>query len=270
MGMSLPHRLTEQASDYLCRMTQLPPDTFPSVQLPSRASAARTGLVVATAATLLAMALVHVTAFTASKAALASIGLLLLGVTLLWERLPRHYPHHRFGACNTVTLLRAGLGATLLTPLLLQDSDTTDAQGWAIVLVASLALSMDGLDGWLARRDRLTSSFGARFDLEVDAALALILSLLVLDAGTVGPVVLVLGLMRYAFVAASWGLPWLAAPLPDKSGRKVVCVVQIAALIVLQAPIITGSMALAIGASAAAALIWSFGRDILWLWRHRP
>lgn len=251
-------------------MTQLPPDTFPAVQIPTRASAARTGLLIATVATLVAMVLVHVTAFTANKAGLASIALLLLGATLLWERLPRHYPHHRFGACNTVTLLRAGLGATLLTPLLIQDGDTTDSQGWAIVLVATLALSMDGLDGWLARRDGLASSFGARFDMEVDAALALLLSLLVLDAGTVGPVVLVLGLMRYAFVAASWGLPWLAAHLPDKPGRKVVCVVQIAALIVLQAPIMAGSLALTIAAGAAVALIWSFGRDILWLWRQRP
>ena len=43
----------------------------------------------------------------------------------------------------------------------------------------------------------------------------------------------------------------------------------IAALIVLQAPIVTGHLALTIASGAAVALIWSFGRDILWLWRHR-
>ena len=267
--MSLPYHLTQQASDYLCRMTQLPPDTFPSVRITARASAARSGLAVATAVTLGAMVLVHLTLFAADKMALASMGLVLLGAVVLWDKLPRHYPHPRFGACNTVTLLRAGLGATLLTPLLLQGDGLDTAQSWAIVLVATLALTLDGVDGWLARRDGLTSNFGARFDMEVDAALAFILSLLALADGTVGPVVLVLGLMRYAFVAASWALPWIAAPLPEKTGRKVVCVIQIAALIVLQAPIVTGHLALSIASGAAVALIWSFGRDILWLWRHR-
>lgn len=269
MAVSPPHDLTQHASDYLCRMTQLPPDTFPSVPITARPSAARSGLAVAIAATLGAMVLVNLTLFSPDKMALASIGLVLLGAVVLWDKLPRHYPHPRFGACNTVTLLRAGLGATLLTPLLSLGGGMDTAQSWTIVLVASIALSLDGVDGWLARRDGLTSSFGARFDMEVDAALAFILSLLALADGTVGPVVLVLGLMRYAFVAASWALPWLAAPLPEKTGRKVVCVIQIAALIVLQAPIITGHFALTIASGAAVALIWSFGRDILWLWRHR-
>lgn len=269
MAVSLPHDLTDCPSDYLCRMTQLPPDTFPSVPITARPSAARSGLAVATALTLGVMVLVNLTLFSADKMAMASMGLVLLGVVVLWDKLPRHYPHPRFGACNTITLLRAGLGATLLTPLLLQGGSTDIAQSWAIVLVATLALSLDGVDGWLARRDGLSSTFGARFDMEVDAALAFILSLLALADGTVGPVVLVLGLMRYAFVGASWALPWLAAPLPDKMGRKVVCVIQIAALIVLQAPIVTGHLAMAIASGAAVALIWSFGRDILWLWRHR-
>jgi phosphatidylglycerophosphate synthase len=269
MAMSLPHDLTVHPSDYLCGMTQLPPDTFSAVPITTRASAARSGLAMATAVTLGAMVLVNLTLFAAGKLALASMGVVLLGVLLLWDKLPRHYPHARFGACNTVTLLRAGLGATLLTPLLLLGGGMDTAQGWTIVLIATLALSLDGVDGWFARRDGLTSSFGARFDMEVDAALAFILSLLALVNSTVGPVVLVLGLMRYAFVAASWALPWLAAPLPEKTGRKVVCVIQIAALIVLQAPIITGHLALTIASGAAVALIWSFGRDILWLWRHR-
>lgn len=267
MLKSVTGHLTDQAPRYFCRMTQLPHDTFPAVQIPARASAARVGLSIATVVTLAAMVVVNLTAFGADILALASMGLLLAGAIMLWDRLPRHYAHHRFGACNTVTLLRAGLGATLVTPLLLHGVGT--GQSWAVVLIASIALSLDGLDGWLARREGLVSGFGARFDMEVDAALALVLALLALANGTVGPVVLVLGLMRYAFVAASWGLPWLAAPLPERTGRKAVCVIQIAALIALQAPIVTDLPAMAIASGAAVALIWSFGRDILWLWRHR-
>ncbi|THF72629.1 MAG: hypothetical protein E8G75_10490 [Sulfitobacter sp. SK025] len=61
----------------------------------------------------------------------------------------------------------------------------------------------------------------------------------------------------------------MAAPLPDRFGRKVVCVIQIAALIALQAPVVSGGIALSVTLGAALALIWSFGRDILWLWRHQ-
>jgi MFS family permease len=106
--------------------------------------------------------------------------------------------------------------------------------------------------------------------MEVDAALALLLSLLALGSGKAGYVVLLLGVMRYAFVAAAWGLPWMAGQLPDKFGRKVVCVIQIAALIALQTPVVSGTLALIITYGAIGSLLWSFGRDILWLWRHRP
>jgi phosphatidylglycerophosphate synthase len=40
-------------------------------------------------------------------------------------------------------------------------------------------LALDGLDGWLARRFGLASAYGARFDMEVDGFLILVLALLV-------------------------------------------------------------------------------------------
>jgi phosphatidylglycerophosphate synthase len=245
----------------------MPPDSMPAAL--TRTLPPRMGMIFAAAAGLLVMGGVHLLLFPAGMVALASALLFLAGAMLLWHKLPDHYPHGRFGACNSMTLLRAGLGATLLTPLLAPQLAQPALAGWSIVLIATVALSLDGVDGWLARRSGLTSAFGARFDMEVDAALALLLSLLALADGSVGPVVLVLGLMRYGFVLASWFLPWMAAPLPDRFGRKVVCVVQIAALIILQAPIVSGGMALAVALGASAALIWSFGRDILWLRGHR-
>ena len=131
-------------------------------------------------------------------------------------------------------------------------------------------MALDGVDGRVARQTGTQTPFGARFDMEVDAALALMLALHAMADGVAGILVLSLGMMRYVFVAASWGLPWMAAPLPDRFGRKVVCVIQIAALIALQMPILGNGLALGIAWAAVAALMWSFGRDTLWLWRHRP
>lgn len=236
----------------------------------SRVMPPRLGLLVWATGTVLAMQAVNMGVFDAANlAGLPALGLFAAGVMLLWRQLPAHYPHPRFGSCNGVTLFRAGLGASLLTPLLSGDAGQVAWGGWAVALVALFALLLDGVDGWLARRQGLTSGFGARFDMEIDAALALMLALHAFADGMGGVVVLTLGVMRYVFVAASWVLPWMAAPLPDKFGRKVVCVIQIAALIALQVPILGSGAALGIAWGAVAALLWSFGRDTLWLWRHR-
>jgi hypothetical protein len=121
--------------------------------------------------------------------------------------------------------------------------------------------------GWPGA-EGLTSAFGARFDMETDAAWRLSLRRMS-GWGMTGAEVLILGLMRYVFVLGFWPFPWLAAPLPERFGRKLVCVVQIAALILLQVPDLPRAMALMIAWPAVAALIWSFGRDTLWLWRNR-
>lgn len=236
----------------------------------SRVIPPRVGLLVWATGTALAMQVVTMGVFDApALAGMPALVLFAAGVLFLWWQLPAHYPHPRFGACNGVTLLRAGLGASLLAPLLSGDAGQAALGGWAVALVALFALSLDGVDGWLARRQGLASGFGARFDMEIDAGLALILALHAFADGMGGIVVLTLGVMRYVFVAASWVLPWMAAPLPDKFGRKVVCVIQIAALIALQVPILESGAALGIAWAAVTALIWSFGRDTLWLWRHR-
>ncbi len=179
------------------------------------------------------------------------------------------YPHPRLGLCNAVTQLRAALVAVIAVPLVVPGLLAEQAgPAWAVVALATLALALDGLDGWLARRAGLVSDFGARFDVEVDALLALTLACLVAQGGKVGLWVLALGLMRYAFVAAAWLWPWLSAPLPESRARKLVCVIQIATLIVLLAPPVGAGAAPLLAGGALALLSWSFGRDVAWLARR--
>ncbi|MTH76842.1 CDP-alcohol phosphatidyltransferase family protein [Paracoccus aestuariivivens] len=175
----------------------------------------------------------------------------------------QHYPHLRMGACNFVTLMRLALTCGLLAPLL-----AGNAGGYGITGFALFALALDGVDGWLARRSGLVSGFGARFDIEVDAAFALVLSLHALSIGSIGPEILLLGFMRYAFVAAGLLLPWLAAPLPFSHRRRLVCIVQMVVLIALQLPVLPEEFALLLTWLAVFALLWSFGADILWLRRE--
>jgi FkbM family methyltransferase len=126
-------------------------------------------------------------------------------------------------------------------------------------------LALDGVDGLLARRLGLASPFGARFDMETDAATMLALSALAARFGDLGGWVLLLGLPRYVFIAVGWRYPFLATALPHSERRRIVCVVQgIAALLAL-APLDGTAPVVAAG---LAALLWSFAVDIAWLWRH--
>jgi phosphatidylglycerophosphate synthase len=211
-------------------------------------------------------------------AALPNVGLMAAGVALAayglaavlaGAAMARDYPHDRLGLCNLVTLTRLGLVATLVAPLWMDAGPS-----WSVLALATLAFGLDGLDGWLARRQGLTSAFGARFDMEVDAALALVLALNAATGAGMAPilagvVVIALGLPRYAFLAAGLALPWMRRALPPRFARKAVCVLQIAVLIALQVPGLPSGLVVVMVPAAAAALAWSFIRDGVWLWKAR-
>ena len=172
-----------------------------------------------------------------------------------------------FGIANQVTLLRAGLVCLASGALLAGES--LSASEWSLVVLLAAALSLDAADGWLARRLRLASGFGARFDLEIDAWLILVLALLVWQSGRVGPWVLAIGLMRYVFVLASWYLLALRGPLPPSRRRQVVCVQQSVTLLVCLLPPVGSLFANAAGGLALLALLASFASDIIYLVRIR-
>lgn len=185
-------------------------------------------------------------------------------VVVAWRGVYRTFPHSVLGLCNTVTLVRTALVALLFGTLMAKGS----VSPWLVFWIGTLALSLDGVDGWLARRARLQSDFGARFDMETDAALGAVLALWLLVSGTTGAEVLVLGFMRYGFVLASLWLPQLRAPLPPSFRRKAICVVQIGALLALTCPLLPAGFVGAVSYAGAAALTYSFAVDILWLVRR--
>jgi phosphatidylglycerophosphate synthase len=178
--------------------------------------------------------------------------------------LARDYPFQRLGPANLVTQGRAALTASLSAALVSTPSAETL---WAITTIAILCLALDGLDGQLARRSGLVSGFGARFDMETDSLLALLLALVAFRSDSGGTLVLILGLPRYAFMAAALVMPSLSAPLPERMGRKLVCVVQILALLLIVSPLTGPADSDMLALAALCGLAWSFGRDILYLCR---
>jgi phosphatidylglycerophosphate synthase len=187
---------------------------------------------------------------------------------VLWAGLTRglnRYGMTSLGAANAVTLGRATLvgGVTALVA----DSVSGRAPVAVLVALAAVALALDGVDGLVARRTGTTTPLGARFDMEVDSFLLLVLSVYL--AGTVGWWVLGIGLLRYAFGAAGWALPWLRAALPPRFSRKTVAATQGIVLAAASSGVLPRWLTLASVAAALALLVWSFARDTHWLWRTR-
>jgi phosphatidylglycerophosphate synthase len=174
----------------------------------------------------------------------------------------QHLPTDRFGPANQVTLARGGLVALLFA--LVGDP----AAAWLAVVVASIALVLDGLDGWIARRFQVASGFGARFDMETDALLLVALTGLVWQYQKAGPWILLAGLMRYLFVAASVPLPYMTSPLPPKRRRQTVFVVQAIALVVCISPIVVQPFSGLIALFGLLLLTWSFAVDVAYLARR--
>ena len=161
------------------------------------------------------------------------------------------------GPANAVTYARS-LVVAAVTALAAVGSTTP-----ALVVLAVLALALDGVDGLVARKTSSASALGARFDMEVDAFLLLVLS--VVAARGTGLWVLAIGLMRYAFVAAGALMPWLTAPLPPRFSRKVVAAAQGVALVAAVSGVLPPAVPAVALAASLAALCWSFGRDVAWL-----
>ena len=131
--------------------------------------------------------------------------------------------------------------------------------------IAVVALLLDAVDGWVARHTRTASALGARFDMEVDAFLVLVLSVCV--ARTTGWWVLAIGVARYATLAASWSAPWLRGTVRPRYWRKVVAAVQGIVLILAATQLLPargpGRRCLPSG------LAMSFGTEVAELWRGR-
>ena len=176
-------------------------------------------------------------------------------------------------AADRVTLVRAVLVAccaAATVPALFSGH----VAGMPVVMLGAAAFVLDAVDGAVARRLACASPAGGRLDVQTDAALVLVLACAAVPL--VGPWVLAIGLMWYAFVAAGWFRPALKRTLPVKRLRKVIGAFQPFALLLALTPGIPVGTGVAAAALELVALVASFGRDVvdleqrhhMWTGRH--
>jgi phosphatidylglycerophosphate synthase len=188
-----------------------------------------------------------------------------LAATALLSHGLDHFGSSALGPADRVTLTRTVLVGGVAA--LVADALVRPAAVAPMVVLAAVALVLDGVDGWVARRTGTVSALGARFDMEVDAFLIFVLSLHV--AREIGPWVLAIGTARYLFVAAGWLVPWMRGTLPARYWRKPVAATQGIVLTLVAADLLPHLAAVAAIVLALALLTESFGRDVWWLRRQR-
>ncbi|MBP2368978.1 CDP-alcohol phosphatidyltransferase family protein [Pseudonocardia parietis] len=165
------------------------------------------------------------------------------------------------GPAGSVTLARGVLVVGVATLVGLDGAGQV-----ALVVLSALALALDAADGPVARRTGTATALGARFDMETDAVLLLVLSVHVATV-TGAWWVVALGLLRYAYVGAARVLPWLEGELPVRRSAKVVAAAQGVVLIVAAAGVLPPAVERAALVLALAALLWSFGMSVVYRWR---
>lgn len=171
-----------------------------------------------------------------------------------------------FGLANMVTLTRLVIACTFTAhaAALMSGASRSHTFTTAIVALGLVALVLDGVDGWLARRLGTATPFGARFDMEVDAYFILVLSVIAWASGKAGAWVMTIGAARYVYVAAGAWWPALARPLFPSQRRKTIAVVQMSVLTLLLVPEIVAPLSAALAAGALMMLLYSFAADIRW------
>jgi phosphatidylglycerophosphate synthase len=203
-------------------------------------------------------------------------GLLIAGLVTIWSVLAAmvvvligsaliaiHRRDSRLGWANGCTLARlvgtSWIAALTWTWLFAGPSDRGVG---LLILVAVGCLILDGVDGKVARARGEASEFGARFDMETDAAMIMLLCVAVAARGSVGWWVLAIGLARYAYWLCSLRLAALNLPVTPSVLRKFVAVAQSVVLVLCLALGATGIgphwLPSLLAAAALCGLAWSF------------
>jgi phosphatidylglycerophosphate synthase len=142
-------------------------------------------------------------------------------------------------------------------------------EGKIIIILSTLSLIMDGLDGFIARKYNLVSKFGEIIDQESDNFLMLVISISLYLNKDIGLYVFLIPLYRYIFLASMKKYDWLKKTLPISQFRKIACVLTIILMIMSQDVYIDYENTVFLVILSLFIITFSFSKDIIWLYRNK-
>jgi phosphatidylglycerophosphate synthase len=164
----------------------------------------------------------------------------------------------RFAALSPLPNVLTALRVVLTAALALYVREPALQAGMVLLVFA-----IDGLDGLLARRLRAVSAQGAHFDMEADAYFVLVVCALLVER--VGAWVLLGGLLRYAFVLATWAVPCRGEAPRSRLARYAFAASLAGYGAALLVPLPLAPLAALLG---TLVLVASFGRSFWWSFRR--
>jgi phosphatidylglycerophosphate synthase len=164
------------------------------------------------------LASVAVSVVLADPTPTATAGALGLLVRLVAAR-GRWTPTGSFGVANALTLGRLAVVAALgaIFPLLPRV---------AFAFLVLGIFTLDGIDGWVAKKRREASPFGASFDMETDALCVMMMGLVMWQHHLTGAWVLIAGLWRYLYATIVALMPALSEQPRSRWGRYIFSVLM--------------------------------------------
>lgn len=172
-------------------------------------------------------------------------------------------PRPRLGSANLVTLARGALLAWLAGFVAVSWRGGPLAAAPVVLYAGNVAL--DAVDGSLARRVGHVSALGARLDAEFDGAGVLVGLGVAVTAGLLPAPLLLVGLVKYAYLAAAWVARRRGrrlGALPARASRRPLAALQMLVVaVVLSTLVVPPAAALAAGGVGLAYAL-GFARDL--------
>lgn len=127
---------------------------------------------------------------------------------------------------------------------------------WFLFTGFLFVISLDGIDGFLARRYKTSSEIGESLDLETDAFMVLIMSWIHFDTGNLAWWILIPGGLRYYYELVFF---W-SKSTPDRPSKRVRATIAVAFFLAILTPFVFPyEVSMAIVAVASLFIIISFG-----------
>jgi phosphatidylglycerophosphate synthase len=161
-----------------------------------------------------------------------------------------------FGLANTITAFRLFLIS--LTSLFFTDIPNT-----LIAIIGLLILIGDGLDGKIAQIRGEVSTFGEYFDKEVDAFFMHAWILMAILKSLIWPWTILLGLLRYLFIIYLFILGEREKKERRSKWGRYIYVYVICSILTVYLPL--PALYKPAIVLAAIFLLYSFGRDLVWI-----
>ncbi|MEO0553716.1 MAG: CDP-alcohol phosphatidyltransferase family protein [Bacteroidota bacterium] len=157
------------------------------------------------------------------------------------------------GYANWITLLR-------LTLIFTAAATLTWANDYITFIILTIAVALDGVDGFVARNYKQQTQFGARLDMETDAFFVLLLSTYHVQEGNVPFWIIWPGVMRYIYGVFTH----FAGSGEEITSRKFRATVAVLFFIVLlSASIIPHNLSIIASSIAGGLILFSFGMSFI-------